>query len=29
VQNLDADDGVFAIDFPTYQRYFAGTGVAV
>ena len=22
-------DGVFAIDFETYQAYFAGTGVAV
>jgi hypothetical protein len=27
--DLDADDGVFAVDFPTYQKYFAGTGVAV
>ena len=27
--DLNADDGVFAIDFDTYQKYFAGTGVAV
>lgn len=27
--DLDVPDGVFAIDFSTYQRYFAGTGVAV
>ncbi|GIG30177.1 C2 family cysteine protease [Cellulomonas marina] len=27
--DLDVVDGVFAIDFPTYQQYFAGTGVAV
>lgn len=27
--DLDVVDGVFAIDFPTYQQYFAGTGVAL
>jgi hypothetical protein len=27
--DLDVVDGVFAVDFSTYQRYFAGTGVAV
>ena len=27
--DLDVDDGVFAMDFASYQKYFAGTGVAV
>jgi hypothetical protein len=27
--DLDVSDGVFAIDFSTYQQYFAGTGVAL
>ncbi len=27
--DLDVVDGVFAIDFATYQQYFAGTGVAL
>jgi hypothetical protein len=27
--DLDAGDGVFAIDFNTYHDYFAGTGVAI
>jgi len=27
--NLDDVDGVFAIDFPTFQKYYATTGIAV
>ena len=27
--DLDVDDGVFAIDVPTFKKYFAGIGVAL